>query len=262
MSNNKVRAGEPVAISASVWNRVVDQIATKPRLDGLPGDALPINHRVRVENKSGTGVDRWAILAITGVLEAPVEVTGISGVTGAYGYYETWPGVVGVTPGDTTEENYVVTLEPIEADRIGMAAIGGVVQARLEVTNENHRFASPKPGCTNEMRTASSGNAAVLWRATGSGTGVWSLVRMGGRGEGIRLGKISGTWEKEATATVWEFNGDGTQKVVSTGCSGATAASSLTGVNRFATVPASGASAKWVALGIVDSTWHLIAAEC
>jgi hypothetical protein len=81
-------------------------------------------------------------------------------------------------------------------------------------------------------------------------------VRIGaGSGGGVKVGKITGTWTKGGTQTVWEYTGDGAQ------ASGPSGPLSLTGVNRFVTVTASGSSAKWVAVASVDSAWHLIAAE-
>jgi hypothetical protein len=151
----------------------------------------------------------------------------------------------------------VIAVEPIGADKLGMAAIDGVVQCKLDVIDASHRFATPKPGSTTELKTASSGEAAILWKESGTGAGKWGLVRIGaGSGDatgGVKVGKITGTWTKGSTQTVWEYTAAGSQ---------ASGSPSMTGVNRFATVNASGSAAKWVAVASIDSAWHLIAAEC
>jgi hypothetical protein len=157
----------------------------------------------------------------------------------------------------------VVAVEPILAGNLGLVAVDGVVQVKLNVTNATDKFASPA-AASRELTTSSSGQASILWKEAGTGAGKWGLVRIGAGagGGGIKLGKITGTWTKAGTQTVFEHNGSGSQVSVPTGSSGATAPATFTGVNRFATVAASGSAAKWVACGLVGDAWHLIAAEC
>jgi hypothetical protein len=68
----------------------------------------------------------------------------------------------------------------------------------------------------------------------------------------VRLGTISATWAKGATATVTEQNGDGSAK---------SPASTFTAKNYFAAVTVTSGT-KRVACAKVDDTWMLIAAEC
>jgi hypothetical protein len=258
----KVRPGDPVSISAAAWNRVIDQVAIRPRLDASTSPYPAINFQVRCRNATSGDVARWGVLQITGVLETPTGATG--GATGSTDAgtmsFLAYPGIVGVTPTATAGARYVVATQPIKAGGIGQAAIDGVVQCKLDVIDASHGFATPKPGSTTELKTASSGEAAILWKESGTGTGKWGLVRIGaGSGGGVKVGKITGTWTKGTTQTVWEYTGGGAQ------ASGPSGPLSLTGVNMFVTVAVSGtsgSSAKWVAVASIDSTWHLIAAEC
>ena len=255
----KVFPGERLAIPAAAWNRVIDQIALAPIASPSGGEASRIpNLRVYVRNDTSGTIDQWGILHITGICPA------ITGTTGsAFEQYQTSPAVAGVTPIGSTNGQFLVAVEPIKAGEFGLAAIDGVVQVKLDVTAESDRFATPKAGSTAEMKTASSGEASILWKQAGTGTGKWGLVSIGsGAGGGIRLGKITGTWTKNGTQTVYEHDGSGSQMSVATGSSGATAPATFTGVNRFVAVTASGSAAKWVACGVVGTTWHLIAAEC
>ena len=254
----KVRPGDPVSISATAWNRVIDQVTTRPRFDASTSPYPAINFQVRCRNSTSGDVARWGVLQITGVLETPTGATG--GATGSMDAgtmsFLAYPGIVGVTPTDTAGARYVVATQPIKAGEIGMAAIDGVVQVKLDVQSASDNFATVKSGSVEQMKTASSGDASVLWKE--SGTGVkWGLVRIGaGSGGGVKLGKITGTWTKGGTQTVREYTGGGAQ------ASGPSGPLSLTGVNRFATVTASSSASKWVAVANIDSTWHLIAAEC
>jgi hypothetical protein len=251
----KAQPGEKLKIHATTWNQVVDLV--KPGAAAAPGEEFSYrrtNFRVYCQNKTSGTVPRWGVLHIDGVLPTPSGSTG----TATEGFQSS-PAVIGKTPTGTTNGSFVIAVEPIGADKLGMAAIDGVVQCKLDVTDASHRFATPKPGSTTELKTASSGEAAILWKESGTGAGKWGLVRIGdGAGApGVKLGKITGTWTKGGTQTVWEYTGGGGAQA-----SGPSGPLSLTGVNRFANVTVTGSSAKWVAVASIDSTWHLIAAEC
>jgi hypothetical protein len=254
----KVRPGEPVRVAAQAWNKIIDQVTTKPRFDGSTSAWPAINFQVRCRNATSGVVSRWGVLQITGVLETPTGATGATGAAAAATMsFQAYPGIVGVTPTDTAGARYVVATQPIKAGEIGMAAIDGVVQVKLNVQSESDGFATAQGGSVDQMKTASSGNASVLWKEPGTGAGKWGLVRIGaGAGGGVKLGKITGTWTKGTEATVWEFTGAGVQ------ASGPTGPVSVTGTNRFADVNTTGGAAKWVAIASIDSVWHLIAAEC
>jgi hypothetical protein len=74
----------------------------------------------------------------------------------------------------------------------------------------------------------------------------------GDDGGGIRLGKIDEGWSKGETATVRRYRGDGTE----------IENAQFDAVNRFADVSVGSGGEVWVACAMIDSTWHLIAAEC
>ena len=249
----KAQPGEKLTIHATTWNKMVDLV--RPGAAPAPGEEFSYrrtNFRVYCRNSTSGTVPQWGVLHIDGVIQTPSGSTGT-----ATAGFQSSPAVRGKTPTGTTNGSFVIAVEPIGANKFGMAAIDGVVQCKLDVTDESHRFATPKPGSTAELKTATSGEAAILWKESGTGTGKWGLVRIGaGSGGGVKLGKITGTWTKSGTQTVWEYTGSGVQ---ATGPGGPP---SLTGVNRFATVTASSSASKWVAVTSIDSTWHLIAAEC
>lgn len=254
---SKVRPGEPLKIAAQAWNQVIDQVTTRPRFDAATSAAPPINFQVRCRNSTSGDVPRWGVLQITGILETPTGATG----TYATGPQEpgtisflSYPGVVGVTPTSDAGARFVVTTQPIKAGEVGMAAIDGVVQVKLDVTASGDDFAGVKPGSVQQLRTGTSGDAAVLWKEGGTGV-KWGLVRIGGgRGDPVRLGRTSAAWTKGtlATITIWE---GGTPPSESSTAGGTIANC----VNKFATVP----SGKFVMLARAgNGSWYLIAAEC
>ena len=264
---SKVRPGEPLKIAAQAWNQVIDQVTTRPRFDAESSAAPAINFQVRCKNATSGDVPRWGVLQINGILQTPTGATG----TYATGPQEpgtisflSYPGVVGIAPTSTAGAKFVIATQPIKAGEVGMAAIDGVVQVKLDVAAEADGFAAAKSGSVQQLKTASSGDALVLWKEGGTGV-KWGLVRIGvggGGGSSVKLGKITGTWSKGTTATVFEHSGLGVQLSTPTGSSGATAPVTFVAINRFATVAASASAARWVAAASIDSQWHLIAAEC
>jgi hypothetical protein len=242
-------------ISARAWNRAQDAAdivlgdrygqAGEPQTDG-PKPYTPILAR---NSTTGT-VNRWGVLSVAGVVFTPSGATG-----NATQQFQDQPVLSGGLP--TGGSSFVVAVEPIAAGKIGRVAVAGVVQAKINVVSESDTFATAKDGDLTQLASASSGEATILWKESGTGSGKWALVRFGAAGAaGIRLGKVTGTWSKGATASVTHWKGDGSQAV--TGTSGQ---SKFTAINRAQTVtgPTGGF---WVGCESIDGTWHLEWAEC
>lgn len=149
---SKARPGETFRPSAKAWNRIIDQVAIRPRLESESSADPHINFRVRCRNNTTTGISRWCVMQIGGVLETP---------TGSWSQFEAWPGVVGVVP-STASESYVVAVEPIPVGAIGHAAIDGVVQARVIRRCTGHQYAKPVASQLDYLETAEAGPFRIL----------------------------------------------------------------------------------------------------
>jgi hypothetical protein len=242
-------------ISARAWNRAQDAAdivlgdrygqAGEAQIDG-PKPYTPILAR---NSTTGT-VNRWGVLSVAGVVFTPSGATG-----NATQQFQDQPVLSGGLP--TGGSSFVVAVEPIAAGKIGRVAVAGVVQAKINVVSESDTFATAKDGDLTQLTSASSGEATILWKESGTGAGKWALVRFGAAGAaGIRLGKVSGTWSKNTTASVTQWKGDGSYQV--TGPSGPL---TFSAINRAQTVtgPTGG---YWVGCESIDGTWHLEWAEC
>lgn len=267
----KVRPGEPVRVAARAWNRIIDQVTTKPRFDGNTSAWPQTNFRVRCRNNTSTGISRWGVLQIDNILEAP---------TGVGSQFEQWPGVIGITPGVSlaTGVAYVVAVEPIPAGGIGHAAIDGVVQAKVEVVSESHGYAKPKTGEVGYLETTDSGPFKIIWKgATGPAnpTGVtgptkpWALVSFVGGGSSApsHLGSYNtnGTqWEKGQSVNVHEYEiqvaEDGTKSVVPRYSNGIPVTTSV--LNLFVTIPPNYDRVRYCAYTPINGVNVLIVAEC
>lgn len=251
--DGRVEPGMPLrqGLSARAWNRA--QEAADLVLGATPGVvAGPIHagqgaySAVHLKNNTTGSVALWGVMAIGGL-----EIT--PGTTGpATEQFQRQPILSGGLPTGGTA--WVVAVEPIAAGKIGRAAVAGVVQAKVNVTDAGHGFATAKDGDLTQLASASSGEAQILWKESGTGANKWALLRFGvSSGASIRLGKVTGMWTKGATASVTQWKGDGSAAV-----SGPV---TFVAVNRAQTVtgPTGG---YWVGCELIDSTWHLEWAEC
>jgi hypothetical protein len=217
--------------------------------DGPSAGPVPYTPILAKNNTTGA-VRRWGVLSVAGVVFTPSGATG-----NATQQFQDQPVLSGGLP--TGGAAFVVAVEPIAAGKIGRCAVAGVVQAKINVVSESDTFATAKDGDLTQLTSASSGEATILWKESGTGSGKWALVRFGAAGAaGIRLGKVTGTWNKGATASVTQWKGDGSAAV-----SGPSGPATFTAINRAQTVtgPSGG---YWVGCESIDGTWHLEWSEC
>lgn len=230
----KVRNGEPLKISAKCWNRVLDTIAVRPEYRTTTKDPPRTNHVVQVLNTGYTTIPAWGVLEVSGIVNNPT--LGNSSAA----QWQDGPVIKGSAPTAATGANFVIAIEPIQAGRIGRAAISGVVQCKLDIDSGSHTYASPQASAA-ALKTSNSGGAAILWKEGGTGTGKWGLVRIGtGASLGVVRGTFTGSWATGATATVT----DATSKT-------------YTAKNYF--TPISGTGTKDCAIAYSGSEWILIA---
>lgn len=238
-------------LSARAWNRAQDaaDIVLGQRDNGAsegPSAGPSAYTHILAKNATATAVRRWGVLSVAGVVFTPSGATG-----NATQQFQDQPVLSGGLP--TGGSAFVVAVEPIAAGSIGRVAVAGVVQAKINVTNAGHGFATAKDGDLTQLSSAASGEAQILWKESGTGASKWAIVRFGGAAgsAGSRLGKVTGTWAKNATASVQQYSGAG---AIVTG-------SSFVAINRAQTVtgPTGGF---WVGCDSIDGTWHLAWTEC
>jgi hypothetical protein len=256
MSDGRVTPG-PIKgqLSARALNRAQEAanivLGQRPNgtADGPSDGPKPYTPILAKNNTTGT-VNRWGVLSVAGVVFTPSGATG-----NATQQFQDQPVLSGGLP--TGGSSFVVAVEPIAAGKIGRVAVAGVVQAKINVVAESDTFATAKDGDLTQLTSASSGEAQILWKESGTGASKWAIVRFGGAGgASIRLGKVTGTWSKGSTASVTQWKGDGSQAVT-----GASGPAKFIAINRAQTVtgPTGG---YWVGCESIDGTWHLEWAEC
>lgn len=196
MSLQDMRPGQPLAIEAATWNRMV--AATRQVERGKTGGG-PIGHvplepsRVRVRNTSGEDRDRGEILGIDAPAIGPADnLTQFSREII----------LDGVTPAaDVHTGRFVVLIEPIRAGQIGQAIISGVVPVRVKLEDRGpevvhlDRFADVLDGDCTRLRSGAHGSAQILWmedpdEAEGDDDTYWAIVRLGNSQPIIRKAEV------------------------------------------------------------------------
>ena len=252
MSDGRVTPG-PIKgqLSARALNRAQEaaDIVLGQRDNGTsvgPSAGPSAYTHILAKNATTGSVRRWGVLSVAGVVFTPSGATG-----NATQQFQDQPVLSGGLP--TGGSAFVVAVEPIAAGKIGRVAVAGVVQAKIDITDAGHGFATAKDGDLTQLSSAASGEVQILWKESGTGASKWAIVRFGGAAgsAGSRLGKVTGTWAKNATASVQQYSGAG---AIVTG-------SSFVAINRAQTVtgPTGGF---WVGCDSIDGTWHLAWTEC
>lgn len=261
--NGRIEPGQPLesAISARAWNRAQDAAdivlgagvglsAGGPRMAAAPFVALPC------KNISGSDVPRFGVLAINGFDTLAIAPTSTASDAATL-QFQSQPVLFGKAPTDANSTP-AIAIQPIKNGSTAAVAVAGVVQCQIEIVSSEHWLAVTKEGACNEMKTSAYAGYPIIWKQSGTGSGKWALISLGNmRVEpSIRLGKISANWNKGDTATVTRYTGAGVEFQSSDPLR------TFGAVNKFANVTATSSAKKWVACALVDSTWHLVAAEC
>lgn len=242
-----VRPGDKLRIAAEQINFLNGLMRGRGGMaaGGLEGWE-PGRNIIFARNSTGGDLPRWGVMRISGI-----EINPTANGTSLHSFEE-MPCITGAKPNADTDGKFVIAVEPIKANKVGLVCAAGIVQTKVLFSSANHTRAKPKNNVVGYLESATDGPVEILWSASTSGE-QWALVRFGGvGGGGIRLGTVDQTWNKGATATVTEQNGDGTAKAGNP---------TFTAQNHFATVTVN-TGTKRVACGLVDKTWILVAAEC
>lgn len=238
-------------IPARVWNDVV-RAADAARRESHDQSSDVTAHAkaaniILVRNTAGGTVPRYGVIAFDGVENNPAASPS------AESSFCNAPVLTGVKPlgGDTA---WGIALDPIRNGQIGRVAVSGAIPAKIAVSDSSHRFAVPKKNNVTALESAAAGSASILW-SEGQGVIRWCLIRIGGDGGRMRIGKTSpgSAWTKGTLADISIYE-DGTPPNET---SSNETISDV--VNHWADVPAN----KWVGIQqAANGHYYLVVAEC
>lgn len=176
----KVQSGDRLNIPAEAYNAFIDAARATRGQQVLGADAQEFTRQTtlaKVRNLTGANRDRFSVVGLNQPIVLPADnaaeflrQTTFDGVTPASGY----------------EDRFGVLLEPLATNKIGLAAVAGVVPMRVHFTATNHEYAAINSGDATKLKSAGSGWARILWHEDfpvgpdPPNVTLWALVLLGG----------------------------------------------------------------------------------
>ena len=182
----KTQAGQPLEISAEVWNSFLDTVREqKGKKHDQLADALEQIRQadiIKVRNKSGEDRLRFHVLGI----DSPI-ITPASHLR----EFKNQVALGGVKPKHPDHfGRFLILLDPLRAGKIGRAWASGVCPAYIVVEDECHEFADVQNDDATALFSRPVGSARILWREGGLG-GQWAVVRLSNYPEDFRRFKLT-----------------------------------------------------------------------
>ena len=169
----KVHSGDPLDIPAATFNTFIDSardfLARQNDTSRQHGRDLRSSGIILVKNVSGGDRERFHIL---GIKEPVISASDNED------QFKNRVALKGETPSeDDHTGRFVILLEPLKSDGIGMAMALGICPVKLTVDNEDHTYADVKDGEASTLQSGFSGSAQILWKEEGTGE-KWAVVRI------------------------------------------------------------------------------------
>jgi hypothetical protein len=167
----KVQAGQELQVSAEVWNTLID--LTRKHKDGKhPQGAKsePIfqqSNLAKVRNQTGLDLDQFSVVGLASPIILPTD-NALE--------FKRQVTFNGTLPSNTSAGRFGVTIQPIAAGAIGLAAIAGIVAVKLAVDGVPFACACPMDGQTGLLKAVPHGPVSVLWMES-TGAIRWSIIR-------------------------------------------------------------------------------------
>jgi len=172
---HKVQTGDKLIIPAQAYNAFIDAAKAVRGIGAVGAGGLgEVGSQpglIKIKNTSGVAVPQFGILGIDDILFSPTD--NLLG-------FKRQPVLKGVTPGSggsgvNHRGKFVVMLEPVDVNAIGLACVSGVTIVKVDVTRESYNYADIRPNNTSYLRAAHVRSARIIWKEAGTGY-KWALV--------------------------------------------------------------------------------------
>ena len=201
----KVSPGDPLRISASDWNGMLDLVAAG-KLDQVGGTipSWPGSTQVLIRNTTGSDLDRFHVCGISDPLFLPTDDLNS---------FKNQIAFRGLTPTVSHTGKFAVVQQPIPYGKLGVAVISGLTVAQITFVHTTHDRADiPAEGGTL-LATSYYGSAEILYTQSGSGTR-WAVLRIGSFVAPVVKAKANGTILPGSSGSVTVYrNGSATTAV-------------------------------------------------
>lgn len=128
---------------------------------------------VLVKNTTLDPLDRFAVVGINDFAIAPADnlLAFLNSLT-----------LLGRVPLVEDRGRFAVLLSPLPAGAIGQATIGGVAHVKVDVLDEDHKYADIKFDDATQLQSTDRGSARIIVKESGTGT-KWATVQLQARHE-------------------------------------------------------------------------------
>lgn len=155
-------------IPAVAWNGFIDVANAfregrlgEPRQRG-GFDRESARTLVQVKNMTGSALDRFSVLRITGPMIDPGDNAQ---------HFKNRPALQGNAPNASLYQPFVILQEPIGADRIGLGLLSGISAVTIDLLDTLHDFARPIDGDVTKLESSLYTGIRIVWVDRTSGTG-------------------------------------------------------------------------------------------
>ena len=174
MTLRKVKTGDPLVIPAETFNTFIDAALDFRKRQTAVTRRSQAGHRqsgiILVKNASGADRQRFHILGLADPLITPDYNED---------EFRNRVALTGELPAEADHVGrFVVLLEPLKADGVGLAFAQGLCPVKVTVESEEHGYADVNDGEAATLKSGPSGAAQILWKEAGTGE-KWAVVRLG-----------------------------------------------------------------------------------
>ena len=138
------------------------------------------------KNGTGADVDRFAPMGVSGINISPTDNSH---------EFQNNASITLRTPTEADGGAFVIAQEPIENGRVGRVMASGVSPVKLWVVDTDDTHADINPMVSDDgMLYTGGGNARIMFKEAGTGTGKWGLVQFPNAGTSL--------WRFQLTASL------------------------------------------------------------
>jgi hypothetical protein len=196
----KVHPGQRLVIPAVAYNAFVDaaadRMADQFRSAGGPVACRP-DAIVLVKNGAGEDLDRFGVLAISGL---------VFNADDNLDEFQNHAALAGQKPTAADRGLFVILQEPLIAGKIGRAKIAGVTPVLVDVVDEGDAYADVEPDpdyALTRLKSALSGAARILWKQSGTGE-KWAYVHFPVASPAVLGGKVLTGGVRNTSNAAWQ----------------------------------------------------------
>jgi hypothetical protein len=192
----KVTTGQPFVPNAASWNAFAE--AARAHLQKQSNTGKPYRPAggdratMALVQNTGSGVDRFGILSITGSIVDPASKI------------DEFSNYLAFRCGDAQPNTpFVITLDPIANNAVGMAVVAGVVPCQVLMQHATDVLADVNS--SGVLASGPSGTMEILWAASGTYPATcWALVRFGNAPPAPHCAQVVSLIPGGVTANPWD----------------------------------------------------------